>query len=362
MTGRAYCPRCEILPEKIPQGSLLHLEAPLNHTLGTIQRALHDAGIHFRAGATLITVPLDPLAPEKLAQCLRNALSSVERSDVHAFIEEPGDELTLAKLSRVTNLDGALARLQADWLIERLRNGELRTAFQPIFEAASSPDPGTMTLFGHECLLRLVDNDGGIHSPTAWLHIARCAGLQYQADLAARRTALLNGHRSDAGPRLFINFMASSIYNPAYCLQSTVDTVHELGIAPSRIVFEVIESERIDDMEHLRRILDYHRQSGFQVALDDLGAGFASLTLLDAIRPDYIKLDQALLHDVDQDPFRATLTSKILETAHALGIRSVAEGIETEAAARWVTDHGADLVQGHFFAPPAFTPWAQSTA
>ncbi len=95
-------------------------------------------------------------------------------------------------------------------------------------------------------------------------------------------------------------------------------------LTPEQIVFEVVETGRIDDMAHLEGILAVYREQGFRVALDDLGAGFASMTLLHSLRPDFVKLDRSLVEDVDSDRYKVTIASKLLETALSLGVESVA--------------------------------------
>ena len=114
------------------------------------------------------------------------------------------------------------------------------------------------------------------------------------------------------------------------------------------------KSEAIQDSKLLRNILDFYRKGGFRVALDDLGSGYGSLDLLDALRPDFAKLDMSLVREVDS--YRAAIASKLLELAKDLGVAVVAEGIETEEQWRWLVARGADFAQGYFFARPAFPP------
>ncbi len=83
---------------------------------------------------------------------------------------------------------------------------------------------------------------------------------------------------------------------------------------------------------------------------------YRPLNLLHALRPDFVKLDIALVRDVDKDRFKATLASKIIEAARALGMRVVAEGIETAAEVRWMRENGADLLQGFHIAHPQAVP------
>ena len=155
---------------------------------------------------------------------------------------------------------------------------------------------------------------------------------------------------------IFINFNPTSVYDPAYCLRSTMKAVEESGIPSERIVFEVTESEEVREGTHLKNILDFYRRGGLRVALDALGSGYASLNLLADLRPDFIKLDSGIVRDVDSDPYRAAIAGKLIELAHELEVTVVAEGVETEEQWRWLADNGADYAQGYLFARPTSPP------
>jgi EAL domain-containing protein (putative c-di-GMP-specific phosphodiesterase class I) len=200
------------------------------------------------------------------------------------------------------------------------------------------------------------DRDGSLVSPGRILDTARSAELLFQVDLAARRAAIREAARLGLAAKIFINFTPTSIYDPHFCLRTTVRAVQELGIAPQNVVFEVIESEHVLDLDHLRKIMDYYREQGFGVALDDLGSGYSSLNMLHELKPDYVKLDMGLVRDVHAHPHKALIAAKLLEVAQALGIRSVAEGIETPEERRWLEAHGTDFLQGFHFAKPANPP------
>ena len=150
---------------------------------------------------------------------------------------------------------------------------------------------------------------------------------------------------------LFINFNPTSIYRPQVCLASTERVVHETGIEPERLVFEVVESHAIADRGHLVSILDHYRSLGWRVALDDVGAGWSSLSLLAAVRPDVVKLDKRLVQELPDDGARTVLKA-VTDLAHQLGAVVVAEGVETERLADEVTALGADLGQGWLFGRP----------
>lgn len=232
-----------------------------------------------------------------------------------------------------------------------LRERRLTTHFQPIVQSA---DP--RVVLAHECLSRGVHPDGSLIPPMKLYQVATDANLLFVLGRTARLTAIRRAHEERLGSHIFINFTPSSIYDPDYCLRSTVAAVRTAGIAPERVVFEVVESERIHDPKRLVGILNVHRLAGFKVALDDLGAGYSSLNLLGSLRPDSIKPDMEPTRGIADNPFKATIAAKLLEAARALGVETVAEGVETDAEWRWMRDHGADYQQGFLFAPPAASP------
>ena len=115
-------------------------------------------------------------------------------------------------------------------------------------------------------------------------------------------------------------------------------------------MFEVVESDQIDDRMQLLKILDLFREAGCRVALDDVGAGYNSLHLLTEVKPDFVKLDMQLIRGVHKDIYKSCVARKLLELSRELGVMTVAEGVETVEEWQWTRDHGADLVQGYLFA------------
>lgn len=118
----------------------------------------------------------------------------------------------------------------------------------------------------------------------------------------------------------------------------------------------MVESDNPQDLAHLRAVLQYYRDAGFLVALDDLGSGYSGLNLLHQLRPDFIKLDMELIRDVHHDLYKASITAKLLEIAQNLNIQTVAEGIECIEELTWLRNHGATFAQGYLIAKPAAVP------
>lgn len=168
-------------------------------------------------------------------------------------------------------------------------------------------------------------------------------------------------HLKNAGQRIpdlestyvLINFLPSSIYRPDFCLRSTSVAASKAGIRPDRVVFEVVETESIDDMDHLNSILTHYRKAGFKVALDDVGSGFSSLGALAELNPDLIKIDKSLIRRAHDSQLHRDVCKALVELGRDRELCVLAEGIETEDDERFAISIGADLLQGFFIGRPS---------
>jgi len=166
--------------------------------------------------------------------------------------------------------------------------------------------------------------------------------MTFPLDRLARQSALRQAQAEHLTGRLFINFIPTAIYDPVFCLKTTVDLALSLGLDPDNIVFEVVESEHIDDESHLKSIVDYYRGKGYRVALDDVGSGYSSLNLLVALKPDVIKVDLKIIRNIDRQPANQAVFRALAGIAAQTGARLLAEG--------------ATLAQGFFWGNPRRIP------
>lgn len=350
--GPIGCNRCETVPSGASDEGTLYLATPLGHIRATIISLLRNAGLDTHVSSSgILSLPLIPGRLELLHRVLSERLSLQELQDTPSLVLGPDQTLGIDTVFQSLPLRTLLARVRSKWLLDILREQRLTIAFQPIVTAA---DP--TSLFGYECLSRGVDENGAVVGGEELYAAAEDANVLFQLDLASRLAAIEAAGAHSLSTLIFINFNPASIYNPTYCLRSTVRAIENSALVPEQIVFEVVESTDVPDPDHLLNILTFYRDAGFRVALDDLGAGFNSLNMMARLRPDFIKLDMALVRDVDSDPFRATMVRKLMEAAHELGVRTVAEGVETEAEWSWLKTNGADLIQGYLVAAPATPP------
>ena len=154
--------------------------------------------------------------------------------------------------------------------------------------------------------------------------------------------------------RLSINFLPNAVYSPQACIQLTLKTAAAAQFPTSRLIFEFTENEQIVDPDHLANIVATYRRMGFGTALDDFGAGHAGLALLARFQTDTVKLDRELIRGIDGSLSRRLIVEALVRMCQGLGIRIVAEGVETEEELATLKALGIGFAPGFLFARPAF--------
>ena len=354
--GTPQCQNCEVLPRPMTEAGTLVLRFPHTFSLGKVLEFLTKSSWKHTHRDGLVQIEVEQGQLPMLLSPIVDLLSPPEQRDTDAVYQFAGALPQIQDYFKVESLPQFVAQVRSAWLVELLRAQSLYSVFQPIVycEEAATRDQ-TPSIFAYECLLRGQHN-GNTVSPAAMFDMARAADLIFQLDLAARRSAILGAGHNKITQKVFINFSPNAIYDPWHCLRSTVNTVDEVGLRRDQVVFEITEAERLPEVKHLKRIVQFYREEGFQVALDDMGAGYSSLNVLVALRPDYVKLDMALIRDVDRDANKAIVAGKLLEAVQELGLATVAEGIERPEELSWVYAHGANFAQGYLFAKPDTPP------
>lgn len=254
------------------------------------------------------------------------------------------------RVERLLDLKTFEARFKERDTVNFIQNGELVSHLQPIIHMNSKD------VYGYESLLR-ASNPKEFISPGKLFQVALQTGLHSLLDQRAREEAIkARGGRIVSGLKSFINFLPSTIYNPDFCLQHTFKIVEKYKINPADLVFEVVETEKIVDVDHLKNVLNQYKKEGMKVALDDVGSGFSTVDMLELLQPDYVKIDRSYISYCDQDDVKKRFLKETNERAHALGIQTLAEGIERMEEYELCQSLGYDFAQGYLIGKPALNP------
>jgi EAL domain-containing protein (putative c-di-GMP-specific phosphodiesterase class I) len=128
--------------------------------------------------------------------------------------------------------------------------------------------------------------------------------------------------------------------------------IDESGIDPRLLELELTESSLMRDPEEAARMLRRLESFGVRIAVDDFGTGYSSLAYLKRFPIDALKIDRTFVRDVTTNPEDAAITQAIIQLSHGLGLKVIAEGVETEAQRQLLANQGCDEMQGFLFSPP----------
>ena len=232
-----------------------------------------------------------------------------------------------------------------------LRNDELRLYYQP------KVDLTTGAITGAEALLRWQTPDGEMRPPASFLDVAEDTGLiipigRWVLEQACQ--TLLRIQRAVGGDEPFelsVNLSVRQLSHPAL-VDELAQVVEESGVDPHQIELEVTESAIMDDVQASTELLDRLKRLGTRIAVDDFGTGYSSLQYLQKLPVDVLKIDRSFVAGIGGQTGDQAIVTAVIELAHALHLRSVAEGVETAEQLAELRALGCEHAQGYFISRP----------
>lgn len=268
------------------------------------------------------------------------ATRDTENGEVQYVVSSMTDETQRHTAQLAARLDFEVRRNRIQAVLDA---GGPQIVVQPIV------DLRTRTVVGHEALSRFAGPPQ--QGPDKWFADAVAVGLGAELELAAVRGALATLAAMPGPGYLSVNVSATTAASTAL-----FDLLGGAGVARNRIVLELTEHTDVADYPTLFTALTHFRALGVRVAVDDAGAGFASLSHILQLRPDVVKLDVALVRGIHTDPARRALVAGLLIFAKEIGACLVAEGVETEGELAALRHVGVTHGQGYYLGRPAPLP------
>lgn len=230
-------------------------------------------------------------------------------------------------------------------LLAAVRADELDVAHQPIVSLDDRVQRSS------EALVRWVHPHLGLLLPGQFLPLAHALRICPALDLLVLRSACVRLAADPDAPSTSVNVSRASLLRVGF-VADVLRTLREHEVDGHRVLLELSEELTLDDLELVRDELAQLRRHGVQLVLDDLGAGATSMQHVRSLEPAWVKIDRSLVTDVHLDPRRLRTVERVVALAGRLGIGVTAEGIETEAEARALTEVGCDRGQGWLFGRP----------
>ncbi len=230
-----------------------------------------------------------------------------------------------------------------------LRDDKFAVYAQPI-ASLNGPMPDR-----YELLVRMLEEDGSVVAPGAFLPVAERFGLISEIDIWMIQQAIGVIEKEQVAGRkvvLEVNLSGHSICDPE--LPDLIEAeLTKAPIDPSQLVFEITETAAIANMDEARALATRIRRWGCRFALDDFGAGFGSFYYLKYLPVDYLKIDGEFIRNLDSSEIDQRMVSAMVEIARALGLRTIAEFVESAPVLERLREFGVDFAQGYHVGRPA---------
>jgi predicted signal transduction protein with EAL and GGDEF domain len=326
--------------------------------LSEMQRPQDAALVAQKIVDALIQPFLVPASPVQVGCSIGIALLSQSSADLGALLRAADTAMYAAKHAGRNTFryysDAFSQRLQLRLEMEQqlrraLERDELFLLYQTALHCA------TERVGGIEALLRWRGPDGEIRRPVEFLTLAEDSGEIVSIGAWAMREACRQARRwLDEGfgfDRITVNVAAAQLRKPEF-VADVLAACTEAGLDPSRLELELSEAALLNDAEATRRVFAALQPHAVSISVDDFGTGFSNLIALHRFRLSSLKLDRHFALGMQDDPALQDLTRAVIGIGHALRLRMVAKGVETRAAARFLSDRGCDEIQGFHIARP----------
>jgi len=341
-----------ILAELYDTGSVERVAENILQNLAKPFR-LGDEIAYISASIGITLHPVDATEAEDLLKNADQAMYAAKNGGRNRFsyFTQSMQQAAQTRLRLINELRGALA------------GGQFRVYYQPIVELA------TGRIEKAEALIRWQHPERGMVSPAQFIPLAEETGLIVEiGDWVFRDAAQhlkrwntlhhqelqvsVNVSPSDLKFQISINVSPTQLRQPDCICRTWLDYLQELDLPGNSIAIEITEGILLETGSDITRKLAEFRNAGIHISIDDFGTGYSSLSYLKKFDIDYLKIDRSFVRDLASDPNDRALSEAIIVMAHKLGLKVIAEGVETETQRALLTQAGCDYAQGYLFCRP----------
>lgn len=226
-----------------------------------------------------------------------------------------------------------------------VKNEKIKSVFQPIFSLQDG------SVLGYEALSRCADENVDL-SIGQIFEMAEKLGYLWDLEKLCRRKALEAAINMPQEKKLFLNVDANVILDKGFETGVTRKYLEKYSRKPETVIFEITERSDVNNTDILKQVIEHYKRQGFQIAIDDVGAGYSGLNRINSLTPQFLKIDYELVHKINESKSQKSLVELIIKHCKRMNFLVIAEGIETEEELRCLIRLGADYGQGFLLGKP----------
>ncbi|MCK4233741.1 EAL domain-containing protein [candidate division WOR-3 bacterium] len=296
----------------------------------TIFEKTEDLRMKFLFPETICHIGMDFLYIDPVVRFERNLYSSVSRAHENAYSQTTNFwERRYRELKRI------------------IVNNDIQTVFQPILKFS------TGDTVGYEALTRITSIEFFNDTETLFSFAVQTEMI-LELERICRKHAIMKAKHALRGRKLFLNVSAKGVLDPEFIDGRFITDIEEIGLSVEDVVLEITERLAIRDIDLFKQNVKRLENSGFSVAIDDVGAGYSSLHTIAELSPTFLKYDMALIRDINRHAIKRNLLESLLPFSQKINSVIIAEGIETGDEFDVLKEIGIEYGQGFFFGKPGF--------
>lgn len=328
--------QCELISiERLAQSITTSLTQPFH---------LAEHKVYISASIGVAIYPDDADNTESLIACAEQAMfvSKAAGHNSVSFFTRSMQEQVLRRKQLLNDLRDAL------------KKGQFEVHYQPIVDLDSSH------IIKAEALVRWRHPELGMVSPDQFIPLAEETELIHELGAwvlqEAVKTAIRWNEQAGAECCRQISVNLSPVqFIKGQCDRMVIDTLHAFGLEPEKIAVEITEGLLLEDSQSVINQLQMLRSAGIQIAIDDFGTGYSAMSYLKKFNIDYLKIDRSFISDLETNPGDQAIAEAIVVMAHRLGLKVIAEGVETIGQLALLAQVNCEYVQGYLYSRPLAT-------
>ena len=238
-----------------------------------------------------------------------------------------------------------ITRTQQMQFLEILEKKKIHPVYQPIVSLSDG------LIYGYEALSR-IDLPECSFNTEQMFKIAEKMKSVWELESICRKKSIRNAVSKPKNTKLFINADPKVIHDSKFRSGVTAGYLKKYGMSPNDIVFEITERTSIDDAKTFKKSIEHYTKQNYKIAIDDFGSEYAGPNRLCQLKPHIIKIDIAIIRDIDKDAFKRSFVKSMSVFGKTTDVKILAEGIETYAELETLINLGIDYGQGYYLAKP----------